>query len=179
MARSLTERMIGAALLDVTVYEEVEHDQDATGQAALVVVIVAIAAAIGRADEGMGGMIGAIIGALFGWLIWSAVTYVVGTTLFGGTATWSELLRTLGFAQSPGVLAALGFIPVLGALALVVAGIWQLVTAVVAIRQALDFSTGKAILTAVVGWIAVAVFMIAVFAVLAAVGLAAGAAFGG
>ena len=35
---------------------------------------------------------------------------------------------------------------------------WLLVTGIVAIRQALDFTTGKAILTAIIGWvIAVAV----------------------
>ncbi len=39
--RSIVDRMRGAALLDVATYEEVEHDNEATGQAAVVVVIVA------------------------------------------------------------------------------------------------------------------------------------------
>jgi len=35
--------------------------------------------------------------------------------------------------------------------------IWTLVTGIIAIRQALDFSTGKAVITAVLSWIVVAV----------------------
>ena len=41
------ERMIGAARLDVHTYEQVENDPNATIQAMLVVIIVAIAAGIG------------------------------------------------------------------------------------------------------------------------------------
>lgn len=155
MARSLTERMIGAAMLDVSVYEEVEHDRDATGQAATVVAIVAVCAAIGASGRGTGGIIGAILAAFVAWGIWSVVTYFVGTRLFGGTATVDELLRTLGFAQSPGVIAILGIIPLIGGLAMFVLFFWQLATGVVAIRQALDFDTGKAVATAVIGWLAV------------------------
>ncbi len=40
MARSFTERMIGAATLDIATFEEVEHDESATGQAAAVVALV-------------------------------------------------------------------------------------------------------------------------------------------
>ncbi|HEU0053563.1 MAG TPA: YIP1 family protein [Longimicrobium sp.] len=165
--RSLTERMMGAAMLDVSVYEEVEADQNATGQAAAVVTIVAICGAIGAINEGGKGIIGAVIGALVGWLIWAAPTYVVGTLLFRGTATWSELLRTLGFAQAPGVLYALGIVPLFGGLISAVVALWTLVTCIVAIRQALDISTGKAIVTAIIARLVVWAFM----AVLALFGL--------
>ncbi len=147
----MTARMMGAAMLDIATYEEVEHDQSATTQAALVVGIVAICAAIGNAGQGGGGAISALISAYLGWLVWAGVTYVIGDKLLGGTATWGELLRTLGFAQSPGVLYVFGIIPFLGRLAALAVLIWLLVTGIVAIRQALDFSTGKAILTAVLG----------------------------
>jgi hypothetical protein len=151
---SLTERMMGAARLDTAIYEEVEHDASATGQAAVVVAIVAVASAIGAiGGEGM-GPIGALVGALIGWLVWAGVTYLIGDKLLGGTASWGELLRTLGFAQSPGVLFALGIIPLLGGLVRFVVGIWILIAGIIAIRQALDFSTGKAILTVVLGWLA-------------------------
>lgn len=151
---SLTERMMGAARLDTAIYEEVEHDASATGQAAVVVAIVAVASAIGAiGGEGM-GPIGALIGALIGWLVWAGVTYLIGDKLLGGTASWGELLRTLGFAQSPGVLFALGIIPLLGGLVRFIVGIWILIAGIIAIRQALDFSTGKAILTVVLGWLA-------------------------
>lgn len=151
--RSLTERMKGAALLDVPTYEEVEHDTGATGQAVVVVGLVAVASAVGSAGEGLGGMLVTLVGAYLGWLLWSLVTYLIGDKLLGGTATWGELMRTLGFAQSPGVLRVFGIIPILGPLVLFGVMIWMLVAGIVAIRQACDFSTGRAILTAVLGWL--------------------------
>jgi len=48
---SLSERMIGAAKLDVHTYEEVEADTNATGQAFMVVVLSSIAQGIGCLPE--------------------------------------------------------------------------------------------------------------------------------
>lgn len=162
--RSLTERMMGAAMLDVSTYEEVEADREATGQAAAVVAIVAVASAIGAAGGSGTGVLGALVGAFVYWLVWSALTYLVGTKLFGGTADWGELLRTLGFAQSPGVFLALGIIPFLGWLVVAVVWVWQLVAGVVAIRQALDVDTGKAVLTAVVAYLPILAMKLAILA---------------
>ena len=172
--RSWVERMIGAAMLDASVYEEVEADRNATGQAAAVVGIVAACGAIGSYSHGGHTMIGAVVSAFIGWLLWSALTYFIGTKLFGGTADMGEMLRTLGFAQSPGILAILGIIPILGLLVVFVVGIWQLVTAVVAIRQALDFDTGKAIATAVISFIIVWVVIGTIMAVIFGGALLAG-----
>jgi hypothetical protein len=152
--RSIVDRMRGAALLDVATYEEVEHDNQATGQAAVVVIIVAVCSAIGAVWRGGPSIIIAPVTAILGWLLWSAVAYLIGDKLLGGTATWGELLRTVGFAQSPGVLMIFGIIPVLGGIVRAVVGVWLLVAGIVAIRQALDFSTGKAIVTAFLGWLA-------------------------
>ncbi len=151
---SITERMKGAALLDNATYEEVEADTTATGQAAIVVVIGAIASGIGMARGGPGVIISAVIGSLIAWALFAGITYLIGDKVFGGTATWGEMLRTLGFAQAPAVLGALGIIPGLRGILAMVIGIWLLTTAIVAIRQALDFSTGKALATAVLGWLA-------------------------
>lgn len=175
--RSIVDRMKGAAMLDVPTYEEVEADTTATGQAAGVVAIVAVAAAIGGARQGSGGIIGGLIGAFVMWAIASALTYFIGTRVFKGTATWGELLRTLGFAQSPGVLYIFGIIPFLGGLAVLAGGIWVLVASVIAIRQALDFDTGKAILTAVVSWLVAVVVIAIVGATLGITGAIFGAAF--
>jgi hypothetical protein len=153
------DRMRGAAALDVDVFEEVEADATATGQAAGVVAIVAVAQAIGASGLGVWAMVGGVLTALLGWLIWAGVTYLVGDRLLGGTATWGELLRTLGFAQSPGVLTVLGIVPLLGGLVRLAVAVWVLAAGIVALRQALDFGTGKAILTAVLGWLVIAVPM--------------------
>ncbi|MBC7789521.1 MAG: YIP1 family protein [Anaerolineae bacterium] len=157
MARSITDRMRGAAMLDVATYEEVEADTTATGQAAIVVGIVAVCAAIGGVRGGASGAIAGVLGAFFSWMIWAGVTFVVGEKMFGGTATWGELLRTLGFAQAPGVLYLLGIIPVLGTMVQFAVAIWIMVAGVIAIRQALDFTTGKAVITAIVAFLVVLV----------------------
>ena len=155
--RSIVDRMRGAAMLDVATYEEVEHDEQATGQAAVVVLIVAICSAIGAIWRGGAGIIAGPITAIVGWLVWAGVTYLIGDKMLGGTATWGELLRTLGFAQAPGVLMIFGIVPLLGGLVRAIVAIWLLVTGIIAIRQALDFSTGKAILTAFLGWMALVI----------------------
>lgn len=153
MHQSFFARAKGAALLDVMTYEEVEADLTATGQAAAVVVIAAVASAIGSSGDGTAGMVGGSVGALLGWLLWAGITFLVGTKIFNGTATWGELLRTLGFAQAPKILLVFAVFPMSGLLEWGI-GIWVLVAGVIAIRQALDFDTGKALLTALVGWAA-------------------------
>jgi len=165
MAGSITDRMRGAAMLDVATFEEVEADTTATGQAAIVVGIVAICGAIGGVREGSSGIIAGVLGAFISWLVWAGVTFVVGEKMFGGTATWGELLRTLGFAQAPGVLYLLGIIPILGTLVQFAVAIWIMVAGVIAIRQALDFTTGKAVITAIVAFLV----MLVVGAIMAAI----------
>jgi hypothetical protein len=163
---SWTERMVGAAKLDANMYEEVEADTAANGQAAGVVALVAVAQAIGSIGEGTLGLVTGVVAAIVGWLIWAGVTYLIGAKLLGGTATWGELLRTLGFAQTPGVLSVLGIIPVVGGVVRVAVTIWILIAGVIAIRQALDVSTEKAVLTAVLGWLVLAlpVFLLGITA---------------
>jgi hypothetical protein len=159
MRRSFTDRMIAAAKLDINLYEEVEADTDATMQAAGVVSLAAIASAIGGIDSGASGIFGGLVGAVVGWLLWAGITYLIGDRLLGGTATWGELLRTLGFAQAPRVLLVLGIVPLLGWMVAVVVGVWVLVGSIIAIRQALDFSTGRAVATALLGFIPYAILM--------------------
>lgn len=163
--RSMIDRMKGAAMLDVATYEEVEHDPEATLQAAGVVTLVAVASALGSWQLGPVAIAWGAVSALLSWGLWAGVTYVVGDKLFGGTATWGELLRTLGFAQAPGVLAILIIIPLVGWVFALVMFVWMLATAVVAIRQALDFSTGKAVLTGLIGLVCVVALrmMVALF----------------
>jgi len=149
--------MLGAATLNIDTFEEVEADETATMQAAAVVALVAVASGLGGALGGTTSVMVAVISQIVGWLIWAGVTYLIGAKIFGGTATWGELLRTLGCAQAPGLLYFLAILPILGGLVRLVVGLWMLVAGVIAVRQALDFSTGKAILTVVIGWLAIVI----------------------
>ena len=178
---SITDRMIRAARLEIGLYEEVEADITATNQALTVVVLVAIASAIGQAlgatidGSGSAGLMGRLIGGLLsgliGWAVWSYVVYFVGTRLFGGTATYGELLRTLGFAESPNILLVLTFIPLLGGIIGFVVGIWAIVASFIGTRQALDIDNAKTFFTIVIG-------IIALLCAVAIVSLVIGAIFG-
>ncbi|GBD15288.1 hypothetical protein HRbin26_00174 [bacterium HR26] len=157
MQASLTARMIGAARLDTATYEAVEHDEGATSAALLVVILGAIASGIAVLGSGrIAAFIGGILAAIIGWAAYAGVAYLIGSRLFATPqtqATWGQLLRTLGFAQSPRLLLVLGWIPILGVLISLVVAIWTLITTVIAIRQALDFTTGRAIGTAIISWL--------------------------
>lgn len=156
--RSFTDRMIGVARLDVATFEEVEADASATGQAMGVVLLVSVATGIGSVTAGgTGSFFFAGFLALVAWVIWAALTYVIGTRLLPEPQTHAsvgQLMRTIGFAQSPGILRVFMGIPGLGVLVLVVASLWMLVTMVVAVRQALDYtSTARALGVCVIGWV--------------------------
>ena len=154
----LSQRMIRAAKLDVKLYEEVEADPKAMGQAMTVVVLSAVAAGIGAAGRtSLVGLIVISIASLAAWYVWAYLTYFIGTRLLPEPKTHAdhgELLRTLGFAASPGLVRVAGGIPVLGPLVMLVSAIWMLVATVIAVRQALDYSsTGRAVGVCIIGWI--------------------------
>lgn len=154
---NLQERVIGALRLQASTYEEVEHDQAATTQAAMLVAAVAVARGLaGIRFAGIGGLIVGIVLSLIGWVIGAVVLWLVGTKLFPGKNTEADLgqmLRTLGFAQAAGLLSILGIVPGLYYLTSFVVGIWILVAMVIAVRQALDYDdTMRAVIVCVVAW---------------------------
>jgi hypothetical protein len=166
---SLAGRMVRAAKLDVTLYEEVEADRTAMGQAMTVVVLSAVAAGVGGSRHaGVGGLLALVVVSLLGWYVWAFLTYWIGTRILPEPSTRAdhgELLRTLGFASAPGVLRILGVIPGLGGLAALGAAIWMLVATVVAVKQALDYtSTGRAVGVCLIGWIVQAILTAVVMA---------------
>jgi len=158
----LIDRMIRAARLDVHLYEEVEADKGALGQAMTVVVISSVAAGFGSMVQGgMSGIFIGIIMALLGWYIWAYLTYLIGTRFLPEPQTKAdlgEMLRTIGFSSSPGLIRVLGIIPGLAGIVSLVALVWMLVAMVIAVRQVLDYrSTPRAVGVCVIGWIIYAV----------------------
>ncbi len=147
--RSFVERFTGALMLDATVYEEVEHDATALGQAAGVVALGAVANAIGSVAGGSQGVIGAVLLAFFGWALGTTMVWLVGVKIMDHTSDFPELLRTLGFASAPQVLAILGIVPLVGWIALIAVSLLSIVAWVIATRQALDIATGRAVLVCV------------------------------
>lgn len=167
---SFSQRMIGAAKLDADVYEEVEHDDAATGQAAGVVVLSSVAAGIGSIGymDATTAIVVGTIAALVGWFIWAGLTLLIGTKILPTAETeadMGQMLRTLGFAAAPGLLRVLGIVPGIGGVLVLAGNLWMLAAMVVAVRQALDYaSTGRAVGVCLIGWIALIVVQVAVFA---------------
>ena len=165
---SFQDRIIRAAKLDVHLYEEVEADKGAMGQAMAVVILSSIASGIGTpAGLGLGGILIGTIAALVAWYIWAFLTYFIGTKLLPEPQTKAdvgELLRTIGFSSSPGLIRVLGIIPFLRGLVFLAAGVWMLVAMVIAVRQALDYqSTLRAVGVCIIGWIAQALVLMLLF----------------
>jgi len=166
-----TDRMIRAAKLDVNLYEEVEADKNAMRQAMGVVVLSSLAAGVGSIGTlGLGGILLGTLAALGGWYVWAWLTYFIGTRFLAEPQTEADLgqlLRTTGFSSSPGLIRVLGIIPGLGTVVFAAASIWMLVAMVIAVRQALDYtSTFRAVGVCVIGWIIQTIILVLLFSLL-------------
>lgn len=156
---TFTDRMIGTAKLNLGAYEEVEADASATGQAMAVVLLSSVAGGIGSLGlgaTGIGGVVAGGVAALLSWVVWAFLTYMIGTRLLSEPHTHADmgqLLRTLGFAQSPGLARVFGGIPGIGPFVLGLVSIWMLVAMIIAVRQALDYtSIWRAVGVCLIGW---------------------------
>jgi hypothetical protein len=138
-------RMMGAAMLDGGMYEGIEHDRSVTRQAAAVVLLSSLAAGLGA-----GGLYGGSLQrfvffsaiALVTWVAWAVMMFHIGTRILPGRhtkATLGELLRTTGFAASPGLLLAFAVFPGMAIPVGVATWLWMFAAMVVGVRHALDY----------------------------------------
>ena len=162
---TFSERVIGAAKLEVEIYKEVKADATATGQAMTVVALSSLAEGIGALT--LGGIRPFVIGvvtALIGWFVWVFIVYLVGTRLLPEPETGSDIaqvLRTTGFAATPGVLRVLGLVPFLRVWIAIAVTIWMFLAMLIAVRQALDYNSfERAVGVCLIGWVAHIVIMV-------------------
>ncbi|PLX53696.1 MAG: hypothetical protein C0611_03885 [Desulfobacteraceae bacterium] len=165
------DRIVRAAKLDINLYEEVEADKGAMGQAIGVVVLSSIAAGIGSIGTiGVKGIIIGAITALIAWYVWAYMTYFIGAKILPEPQTKAdhgELLRTIGFSSAPGLIRVLAIIPGISGIIFAVASIWMLTAMVIAVRQALDYqSTLRAVGVCIIGWVIQAIILMILFAAL-------------
>jgi hypothetical protein len=151
----MLNRILGVFKLDVKTFEEIEHDTSLTFPAVIIVLLVSLVSGVGNGlfngfihQSFMGGFFGSLIGVLLGWLLWSVVTWFVGTRFFKGEADLGQMLRVIGFAYAPMILS---IIPCVGGL---IGIIWAIAAGFIAIRQGLDLDDLKAFFTVVVGALA-------------------------
>lgn len=153
-------RFIGALVLDAGVYEDIEADRHASMQSVIVVAAVCLSggfAAAGQQIAGSAGFVSGILMALGAWLVWVMMIAALGPYVMAEPQTKSdfpELLRVLGFAAAPGVFIALAAMSALTPLVVVVVALWMVATAVLGLRQALDYrSTARAAAVCVISWL--------------------------
>lgn len=153
----LVRRMWRAAALDPELYDEVEQDPRLGWEALWVVLLVSVAGGFGIGWPSPAGVALAALAIFAGWIAWAAVTTWLGTRVFPSAETrcdLPEMLRTLGFAASPGLLGLLGLVPETRFAAFAVGLLWMLLATVLAVREALDYaSTARALLVCAVGWV--------------------------
>ena len=167
----LLDRMFRAAMLDPLVFDEIKEDHESMTQAVQVILIVFAIGIVSTivqtvnapTDTGTQTDLSTNIAtsgatAILGWLLWSFLAYLLGTGVFNGTATYLEMLRAIAFAQSPSVITILSvplvFVPaagvILGGLLGLAAALWVLIVNVIATRQTLGITTGKATIITVI-----------------------------
>jgi len=162
----MVNRMARAAALDANLYNELEPGGASTIRQALVVALLAaLATVLGAGLAGVFRWAGAwsllilligLLGLVLGWLAWSLAVHAIGTGLSRGEGLRTSrraTLRALGFATSPGLLGLLLFVPVLGGVLWLTAFAWTLAGGVVAARQVLRLTTGRALLACLSGLI--------------------------
>jgi hypothetical protein len=152
-------RLIGAISLDAAIYEEVEADRAATGQALAVVLLASVATGVGARGFTEISIASVMFGsavALVAWAAWALVAFEIGYRLMPEPQTRAdvgELLRTTGFATTPGLFRVFGIMPGAAIPIFIATSLWTLAAMVIAVRQALDYtSTARAIGVCVLGW---------------------------
>jgi len=153
----MVSRIMRIFKLDKTVFPEIAADPKATTEAGIIVVVVSLLAGIAAGVQGgkfFNGLIWELIaGLVLGWLLWAVITFFVGTSLFQGKTTVEAMLRVLGYANAPRVLSIFGLIPCIGWIPTLIGGILSLIAGFIAVREAMQFDTGKAVITVLVGWL--------------------------
>lgn len=165
---TFVRRVTGAMALRGKVFEEVEADRGATLQAMGVVLLAAVAAGIGVRGAGAPAtaMPVILLLAVLAWPAWALLTLQIGTRLLPAPGTRSdigEMVRTLGFAAAPGILRVVGVVPALSRPAFVITTVWMLGAMVVALRQALDYtSTARAFAVCLIGLVLTLIMVVVI-----------------
>jgi hypothetical protein len=147
--RSFLGRIIGAALLQSEVYDELKQDPNATYQGAVVVLLAAFARVANQIVDKPIWVV-AVPLVLLMWPVSVTFYFLCAKYLLTPQTTWGMadwLLRTYAFASAPQILLFLTPFIALWQGALIALGVlfWQLGTTIMAVRQGLQISTGRAI----------------------------------
>lgn len=191
-------RIMGVLALNVSTYREIADDPNATQPAGLIVVIAALVggfiSGFVRTDPSnpqqllspniVNAIVAALVTVIFALLAWFVTAWILAFVArwFGGKTNTKEMLRVTGYVEifafvsvltliafiSPTLLCLVGFIGL-------AAAILRLIGYIVGIREAAEFSTGNAIITAIIAVIVnFMIYLAATFVIASAIGLVAG-----
>jgi hypothetical protein len=168
----MIDRIMRVIKLDFSVFKEIEGDPNATSEAAIVVVVATLFSALGsavRSQHFFASFLSSLVSGVIGWVVWSAVTYFVGKSMFSGKGSLEGMLRLIGYSQAPQILGILNVIPCVGWIGALAGGILSLIMGVMAVREGLDLDTGQAIIVIIVGaigWAIVSAIIALIFGVI-------------
>lgn len=147
-----------AATLDRSAFGEWMFGSSATGDAALIVIGVALVrfvvlfAVSAQFSTLVLGIITTAINALAGWVFLSVATWFAGTKIFDGVGDWQTVLRMHGLAYLPNIVSTLSAVPgAVGNWSIIIGYVWFLVAAVVGTSVGLSLNTRDATLSVLIG----------------------------
>lgn len=154
---AMLQRVVRAVTFDTQFYAQAKNDSSLNREALIVVIVATVLTGLGALGGGLVAFLVTILMSIVGYYLLSYFVTIVGRNFFGGTGSQDQVQRLLGYAWAPRALGLLGWVPCVGWLFGLVATLWAIAVAVVAVREAHGFDTTKAIITAVGGWLIVVV----------------------
>jgi len=155
--QNIIERIKGVLTFSRTTITSIAADRGATLEAALVVVAIGLATAIGYRDD----VVTTITATLIGWAGFTGAVWFIADRFLGtptSRGSFVPLLRTVGYAQAPAALALVHFIWGLGPMIGVVGWVWSFAATVFALHHTTQFGYPRSVALTLVGGLAVAIF---------------------
>ena len=158
LMNTFVSRMIRAAKLDASLFEELINDPSTQGQSVWVVAIFAMATGYGMFSRaGVTAVNSCLVMTFLGWYFWAFTLYFVSTYLFRNAVTKTDrktIMRVVAFASAPGVFRLLGVIPQTSGILFIFTSVWIIAASVIGIKKAFKMpSTGMAVLLCVGTWL--------------------------
>ena len=154
---AMLQRVVRAVTFDTRFYAEAKNDSRLNREALMIVIVATALTGLGALRGGLVSFLVTIVMSVVGYYLLSYFVTIVGRNFFDGTGSQDQVQRLLGYAWAPRALGVLGVLPCIGWVFGLVATLWAIAVAVVAVREAHGFDTTKAIITAVGGWLIVVV----------------------
>ncbi|HIE64960.1 MAG: YIP1 family protein [Nitrospira sp.] len=157
-------RILRALQLEDAVYEELASDPAPLAQSILLVALSSLSVGVGGSGGHSENILPGTITFLIAWTLSVIIIYIIGMKVFPGQARHKSilpLLRTTGFASSPGLVRLLGFPPATSAIVAVGASLWMFGAMVIAVRHTFQYqSIQQSLRVCVFGWIVYLVIII-------------------